>query len=136
MNKKTILALLCSLMLLPLSVWSADEEAMEMQPSYVSLGKPMVLNLSSNGKRLSFLQVSADVLVKDDNAKEVVEIHVPAIRHKLIVLLSEQLATDMKSPVKREEIRKQATSEIRDMIGQMASNQDIEEVLFSQFLVQ
>lgn len=114
-----------------------DEEApSDKVPGYVSLGEPMVLNLATDSKRLTFLQLKADVLVKDDDAKKIVEAHISAIRHKLIVLLSEQSAIDMKTPAKREEIRQQATSEIRDMIDQMADNNNIEEILFSHFLVQ
>ena len=41
----------------------AGENLAEVKTSsYISLGKPMVLNLSG-GKRLTFLQISADVLV-------------------------------------------------------------------------
>jgi len=132
---------LCTLLLLlavPSLSWSADEQA-ESNASvsgYVSLGDPMVLNLSSGNRKLSFLQVKADVLVKDDDAKEVVEIHKAAIRHQLIVLLSEQTVKDMKTPAKREQVRQQATQNVRDMLASMAGNSDVEEVLFSSFLVQ
>ena len=120
------------------AVFAADEEEVPKdKPSYISLGKkPMVLNLATNGNRHVFLQIKADVLVKNEKAKEAIEPHIPAIRHKLIVLLSEQKVVDMKTTSKREEIRKLVTSEIRDMIEEMASNKDIEEILFSNFLVQ
>jgi len=120
------------------AVFAADEEeAPKEKPSYISLGKkPMILNLSTNANRHVFLQIKADVLVKSEAAKEVIEAHIPAIRHKLILLLSEQNVVDMKTAAKREEIRKLATVEIRDMIEQMTNNTDIEEILFSNFLVQ
>ncbi len=123
-------------------VFAADEEGgeaapVESKPSYVSLGpKPMILNLSTDGSRLSFLQINADILVKNDDAKEQVEKNIPAIRHKLIVMLSEQKSIDMKTPAKREEIRHQLTNEVRDMMEKMTNNNDIDEVLFSTFLVQ
>jgi flagellar FliL protein len=117
-----------------------DEEAEappEKNPSYVSLGaKPMILNLFNDGGRLSFLQVKADVLVGDDDAKEAVEAHIPAIRHQLILSLSEQDAAAMKSPVQREEVRQKLTEEVRAVIKELADNNDVDEVLFSTFLVQ
>ncbi len=120
-----------------LSMAAEDEESpVKEKPGYVSLGKPMVLNLSTEGRRLTFLQVQAQVLVKNDKAKEIVEQNIPAIRHKLIVMLSEQKASDMKTPAKREEIRKQVTDAVRDMIESMTDNNDIDEILFSSFLVQ
>jgi len=138
MRKKSIELILGTVMMCLSSSagLAADEAEEKVKPAYVSLGDPMVLNLSTQTKRLTFLQVKADVLVKDEDAKEVIGMHIPAIRHKLIVILSEKNATDMKSPTKREEVRQQATTEIRDMIEEMANNKDIEEVLFSSFLVQ
>ena len=113
-----------------------EQQAAEKNPAYVSLGEPMILNLASDGRRLSFLQLQADVLVVNDDAREVVETHIPAIRHKLILLLSEQKAIDMKTPAKREQLRQQATQDVRAMIEQMTGSTGIEEVLFTTFLVQ
>ncbi len=103
--------------------------------AYVSLGEPMVLNLSG-GKRLTFLQISADVLLSDSGAQATVETHVPAIRHSLIMLLSEQNAADIKSPGKREEIRQLATARVKGLISDLSGSEDVGEVLFSSILVQ
>lgn len=117
---------------------AADEEeaAKTKKPSYVSLGKPMVLNLESKKKRIRFLQVSVDILVEDDDAKEAVTVHVPALRHKVIVLLSEQNVLDMKSPSKRNDIRKLITEQVQGLMDELSGNDDIEDVLFSSFLIQ
>lgn len=129
--------LLILMTLLFSSAYAADEEeAPKKQLSYVSLGEAMVLNLSTNSRRLTFLQLKADVLVEDDEAKEAVEAHIPAIRHKVIVILSEQKATDMKQPTKREEIRKHITEEVKLLMDELAGNDDIDEILFSSFLIQ
>lgn len=133
--KYTLCAL--SLILTPNITIAADEPAVvEKTPEYVSLGDPMVLNLSNSNRKLSFLQLKADVLVMNNDAKALVKSHIPAIRHQLIVLLSEQSASDMKTPAKRELVRQQASAEIREMMDSMADTKDVEEVLFSTFLVQ
>jgi len=140
MPKTRIEILLLSLLLMLFStIAQAAEDGAEPAkkvPAYVSLGKPMVLNLATDGRRLAFLQISADVLVKDDTAKTVVEANIPAIRNQLILMLSEQNAADMKTPAKREEIRKKVSTAVRDLIEKMTDNNDIDEVLFSSFLVQ
>lgn len=119
------------------SLLAADEEAEAPKSSaYVSLGDPMVLNLSTDNARLSFLQIKADVLVSDSESESTIKTHIPAIRHKLIVLLSEQKAVDMKTASKREEIRKIATAEIQTLIEELSGSKDIADVLFSSFLVQ
>jgi len=130
--------ILCSMILLLgfTQAHAADEEEVTSKSSaYVSLGDPMVLNLSGS-KRLTFLQISADVLVGDADSEDTIKTHVPAIRHSLIMLLSEQKAQDIKSPGKREEIRQQATARVKGLIADLSGSQDVSDVLFSSILVQ
>ena len=120
--------------------WSADdeeeEEVVKVESVYISLGAPLVLNLSSKRSRNTYLQLTADVLVKDSGSEALIKTHIPAMRHQLIVLLSEQPAKDMKSPGKREEIRKMASTKIQEIVAELSNNKDISDVLFSSFLVQ
>ena len=115
---------------------AAEEQAPPTGDSaYVSIGDPMVLNLSGT-RKLTFLQISADVLVSDSDAEEAVKVHIPAVRHSLIMLLSEQKAADIKSPGTREEIRKIATANVKRLIADLSGNEAVSEVLFSSILVQ
>ena len=130
--------ILCSIILmLGFTQVNATEDETEAQATsaYVSLGEPMVLNLSGT-RRLSFLQLSADVLVSDSDAETTIKTHVPAIRHSLIMLLSEQKAGDIKSPARREEIRQQATTQVQALIADLSGSEVVSEVLFSSILVQ
>ena len=111
-------------------------EPVKAVPGYVSLGDALVLNLSSGTRKLSFLQLKADVLVSNEQAIKVVKTHIPAIRHELIMLLSEQTVRDMKTPAKRELVRQQVTENVRIRLAEVAESTDVEEVLFSTFLVQ
>ncbi|MFT5502765.1 MAG: flagellar FliL protein [Gammaproteobacteria bacterium] len=135
--KKILFSLFALLLVFPSISWTADgdEKAVKQSSAYISLGSPMVLNLTSQKNRLTFLQLQADVLVSDDSVEEI-KIHIPAIRHELIVLLSEQPALDMKSPIKREEIRKIATANVQQRIKELTNTEGIGEILFSNFLVQ
>jgi flagellar FliL protein len=147
MNAQTILQetsgitmqklILCTIILLLgfTQAQAAEEEPAPTTSAYVSLGDPMVLNLSGT-KRLTFLQISADVLVIDADAEETIKLHVPAIRHSLIMLLSEQKASDIKSPAKREEIRQQATAQVQSLMVALSGSTDVGDILFSSILVQ
>lgn len=117
-------------------VQAANEAQAPSSATYVSLGEPLVLNLTSSSNRLSFLQISAAVLLNDADAEETIQTHVPAIRHSLIMLLSEQKANDIKSPGKREQIRQQASARVQALIVDLSGNKDITEILFSSILVQ
>lgn len=116
---------------------AAEEDGESSKSSaYVSLGDSMILNLSTDSQRLTFLQLKADVLISDADAEDIIETHIPAIRHKLIVLLSDQKAIDMKTASKREQIRLMATAQIRAMIEELSGSSAVSDVLFSSFLVQ
>lgn len=134
--QKILFLTVAMLLLSSTNAWSAEEEKKKNSSAYVTLGKPMVLNLSSKNNRLTFLQLQADALIKDENSEAVIKTHIPAIRHVLIVLLSEQNAIDMKSPAKREEIRNLATTQVKELMVELADNNDITDILFSSFLVQ
>lgn len=134
--QKILFIIVAMLLLGSTNAWSAEKEKKNTSSAYVSLGKPMVLNLSSKNNRLTFLQLQADALIKDENSEAVIKTHIPAIRHVLIVLLSEQNAIDMKSPAKREEIRNLATTQVKELMVELADNNDITDILFSSFLVQ
>ena len=133
MQKFTLYAFI--LLLATAQAHAAAEEPGPATSAYVSLGDPMVLNLSGT-QRLTFLQISADVLISDADAEETIKLHVPAIRHSLIMLLSEQKASDIKSPQKREGIRQQATVQGQSLIADLSGNHDISDILFSSILVQ
>ncbi|NNE62935.1 MAG: hypothetical protein HKN34_02520 [Gammaproteobacteria bacterium] len=113
-----------------------EEEAVSKTSAYVSLGDSMVLNLSNDNRRLTFLQVKADILIADADAEDLIKTHIPAIRHELIVLLSEQKAGDMKMASKREEIRKIATAQVQALMQELADSEEVTDILFSSFLVQ
>ena len=134
MQKLVLINLILLLGLAP--VYAAEEEAPAAgSTAYISLGKPLVLNLSSS-KRLTFLQISADVLISDAGAEDTIKTHIPAMRHSLILLLSEQKASDIKSTSKREEIRKQLTAQVKQVIADLSGSKDVSDVLFSSILVQ
>ena len=133
--QKLILSAMMLLVIFTQAKAAEDEAETKATSAYISLGDPMVLNLSGS-RRLTFLQLSADVLVSDSSAEETIKIHVPAIRHSLIMLLSEQKAGDIKSPARREEIRLQATSQVKALIADLSGNEMVSEILFSSILVQ
>ncbi len=113
-----------------------EEEKADFKTDYVSLGSPMVLNLSSKRTRLTFLQISADMLVTSKDAKEIAQIFTPLFRHILILNLSEKDAQEVKNPEKREVLRAQISAQMIKAMTELADATNIKEVLFSQFLVQ
>lgn len=134
MQKLVLINLILLLGLAPAHA-AEDEAPAPASVAYISLGKPLVLNLSGNN-RLTFLQISADVLISDAGSEDTIKTHVPAIRHSLILHLSEQKASDIKSPARREEIRQQLTAKVKQLIADLSGSKDVSDILFSSILVQ
>lgn len=125
------------LMMFQLTAFAADEPApAKVVPGYVSLGEPLVLNLATAGPRLAFVQLKTDILVKDEINVEQVKLHIPALRHQVILMLSEQNVDNVKSALKREKLRKEISEKIRSVYKDLTGKDYIEDVLFSSFLVQ
>ncbi|MFT5549361.1 MAG: flagellar FliL protein [Gammaproteobacteria bacterium] len=118
--------------------WSAEDETekVKTETAYISLGEPLVLNLSSQRSQNTFLQMTADIWITNVDSEAIIKAHIPAMRHQLIMLLSEQPANDMKAPSKREDIRQTAKLKIQDLIAKLSNNKDVGDVLFSSVLVQ
>ncbi len=135
MQKLILCSMIWALGFTQLHAADEAEEVVSKSSAYISLGDPMVLNLSGT-KRLTFLQLSADVLISDADAESTIKTHMPAIRHSLIMLLSEQNAKDIKSPGKREIIRQQATARVKDLIADLSGSEEVSDILFSSILVQ
>ncbi len=125
------------LLMLHLPLIAADEAAsQQITPGYVSLGEAMVLNLATDGPRLVFVQLKADILVRDELNLEQVKLHVPALRHQVILMLSEQNVANVKSALEREKLRKAITEKVKSVYKELTGSDDIEDVLFTSFLVQ
>jgi flagellar protein FliL len=105
-------------------------------PGYVSMGEALVLNLATDSNRPTYVQLKADIMVKDENYIDLVTLHMPALRHQLILMISEQNANKMKDPLEREKLRKEIVTKIRSVYKKLTGSDDIEDVLFSNFLVQ
>jgi flagellar FliL protein len=130
--QKIILGLLLICIQMPVFAAEEEEAPAEKSPGYISLGQPLVLNLAED----RLLQVQADILVADEDTKPDVELHIPMIRHQLILMLSEQPPAAMKSPVKREEMRQKLSDRVRNAYRELTGEDPIREVLFPSFLVQ
>ncbi|MEM7562640.1 MAG: flagellar basal body-associated FliL family protein [Pseudomonadota bacterium] len=113
----------------------AEEEATAASSAYISLGEPLVLNLSGKNRN-TFLQISADVLINDDSEELEIKNHIPAMRHSVIMKLSEQKASDIKSPGKREEIRQELATEVKQVVADLSGIEIVSDILFSSILVQ
>ena len=113
---------------------SPDADNQRWKFNYYSLEKPMLSNLSGSRK---VMQVTLTIMTHyDDRVIKNVKTHELALRAGILDLMRTKTEADLKDP----EFRKQLAEEIRVVINSLLEKYEgfggIEEVMFSEFVVQ
>jgi flagellar FliL protein len=127
---KLLLAL--SLIAMTPSVLPGEEET---APSieYLPLQPKLIVNLAG---RHHYLRADVQLMIQGKQRLEEIQKYLPAIRHALIMLLSNlspEQATDVEA---REKLRQEALQEVRKVLDQYAQSQGLKDLFFTEFLVQ
>lgn len=105
------------------------------KPKYVEIKPALVTNFLSD--RVRFVKVDVAIKVKDDAHSKLIQVHIPLIKHHLLMLLSNQQEDALVTPEGQINLKAQAldvlTSVLEEEIG---SSPEIIEVLFTGFLVE
>jgi len=135
MGKKMRLALyaLLSVMLMLPCYTYAEEESTPAKTAYLPLNPSIVVNLASGGK---FCRVDIQIMTRDEEQLENIKLHAPAIRHELILLLSEQNGKALRTPAGKEAFRKAALTAAQEVIEKLTGTNSINELYFTSFFVQ
>lgn len=137
--RRACLMLLC---LLPLMAQAKSaEKAEEGGPDfeYIEMQPAFVVNFGTSG-RIGYLKTEVSLRVAAE-AVAAVELHMPALRHELIMLLSGQSAEALAAPEQREALRLAALEAVRRVIaaatGDAAPAQSgVTDLLFTSFILQ
>jgi flagellar protein FliL len=127
--------MLLLILLLPLC-FSAFAELAEKQfaAEYIPLTPDFVVNLQ--GGRRNYLRANLQLLAENKEYAEQIALHLPAVRHAMILLISEYSADQLSTSQQREEFRKEALTEIRKTLDKYASSKGLSDLFFTEFLVQ
>jgi len=127
--------LLLVLWLLPVATLasSADTEAPADEVrdfEYIAMSPPFVVNVGGTG-RIGFLKIEVS-LRANKQAASLVQHHMPALRHELIMLFSRQDPDALDSPEQREALRLEALGAVRHAAG----SDGVQDLLFTSFIAQ
>ena len=126
---------ICVILLISLILSSAVFAEDEATPvlSYYEVKPSLVANLASGGK---YIRTDIQLMTQDQGFKEVLELHGPAIRHTLLLLLSEQDGKTIKTPDGKETLRKQALESVRKLMQELTDLDSLQALFFTTFFVQ
>ena len=143
--RRACLMLLCLVPLLA-QAKSAQEKAEEGGPGfeYIEMTPAFVVNFGTTG-RIGYLKTDVSLRVSAQ-AADAVELHMPALRHELIMLLSSQSAEALAAPEQREALRLAALEAVRKVIaaaagsppavGDAGAQTGVQDLLFTSFILQ
>jgi flagellar FliL protein len=102
---------------------------------YLSLDPPFVVNSQDQGAS-RFLQVTVELMSYDPVAIEDMKKHMPLIRNSLVMLLSSQMAADVKSREGKEKLRAIALEEVQKVLEEQTGKSGVEQLYFTSFVIQ
>ena len=127
------LILLCNLLLISFAVYG-EEDTKTSTIEYLPLSPKFVVNLQ--GGHRSYLRADVQLMIDGSDNVEKIKAHLPVIRHSLILLFSDYAADQLRSSNQREDLRKKALELTQETLDKYASNSNLEDIFFTEFLVQ
>lgn len=89
-------------------------------PQYLSLDPAFVVNLDDDESDVRYLQVSVTVMSYSAEKIEKIQLHMPVIRHHLVLLFGSQKYSDIRSRAGKEMLQKKALEVVKKALTQVA----------------
>lgn len=137
MQRKIWLAGFWSLCLLisPLSLAEDDEAVVDQSVHYIQLMPSFVANYGQS-PRLRFLKAEVSLRVRGQDRVDMVNHHMPLIRHSLVMLFSSLGDDELRTSAQRETVRKRALKAVQNALSAEENETVAEDLLFTSFVVQ
>jgi len=112
-----------------------EHKEVKKVPIYFAFPKAFTVNFETD-RGLRFLQVSIEILSFDQAAIDAIGVHMPVIKNNIILLLSNQSYDDLVSVAGKKKIRQSILDEIQAVLDKYKTESAIEEVYFTNFVMQ
>jgi len=113
---------------------SLEESAKPVMPVYLALER-FTVNFDRRGK-MSFLQTDVQLMAYDPAVLEAVRVRMPAIRNRLILLLTSQDSESLLTIEGKEMLRAEVASAVREVLGDENGAEALQEAFFTSFVLQ
>jgi len=115
----------------------ADEAPQEDGPAlYTSLHPPLVVNFKDSVGDSHFMQVTMEVMARDQNVINAVREHTPAIRNSLILLFSGAIYEEVITREGKEQMLADGLAEIQEVMSEQFGEPGVEAVYFTALVIQ
>jgi flagellar protein FliL len=126
-----------------------DEQADEVAPEsedepkvikrspamYFPIKPAFVVNYQSRGRQ-RFLQVDVALMTRSPEVYAAIQAHLPLIKNRLVMLLGGQVFEEIQTDEGRELLRQQSLEAVKAIMDAEIGNAEIDQVLFTNFVMQ
>ncbi len=112
---------------------SSDSES-DKVVAYYNTEPPLIVNFKDGDVKL--LQVSVAVMANSEESVAALKLHNPVIRNNMLMLLSGQNLVDLQTKEGKQALQTAALEEIKKIMEKRAGIKDIEQVFFTEFVMQ
>ncbi|QYK12855.1 flagellar basal body-associated protein FliL [Shewanella rhizosphaerae] len=133
MKKFALLCLMLVISVLSLGAFAEEEEVVDTY-AYYGFEPDIVTNYISNRKKLGFVKISVELMVKVPEDLIVLEHHDPLLRAAIIEILGAQTEDKVKSLTGKEEIRRECYDTLNRLLEQEIGKPLIVNLLFTKYL--
>lgn len=117
---------------------NADVDVKLDPPIYLPLDPPLVVTFEDRSA-VRFLQLTLEVMARNQEAIDAVQAHMPVIRNNFLLLMGGRTLADLTSREGKEALRAEALAEVQRVLAENAGISDkgtVEELYFTSFVVQ
>lgn len=113
-----------------------EEQAEPKKPAiYYPIQPPIIVNFDARGRQ-RFLQAELALMTRDQDVISAIELHMSMIRNSLILLIGSHLFEELQTAEGKEILRQQCLQEVQRLMEQEIGKPGIEQVLFTNFVMQ
>lgn len=116
---------------------SEAREEVEAKPSaiYYPLKPEFVTNFNVRGRQ-RFMKVDITLMLRDNAVVPALELHMPALRNALVMLMRGQVYEELQTPEGKELLRQHALTAVQEVLEAEIGKPGVEQVLFTNFVMQ
>ena len=111
------------------------EEAVDLPAQYVILKPEFVISFQV-GTRQRFLQVSIEIMTRHQSVADALALHEPMVRNEVIRIISAQPFEELRTAPGRLTLQETLKTELAQIMLREAESDDVEAVLFTNFVMQ
>lgn len=104
-------------------------------PIYHAFDPPLVVSFQEQGS-MRFLQVTVEVMGRNEETIKAVQTHMPVIRNNLLNIFASHGFADLISRDGKEAMRKECLTEVQRILKENTGKQGVEDLYFTSFVVQ